>query len=335
VIPGLTDAICGMADEEWNILLKRLDRVHLIKLRESSPATLGIDAHPLVREYFAHKLKETEPAAWQAAHCRLYEHLCATTKEGDQPSLEDLQPLYQAVAHGCLAGLQQEACDKVYHARIKRRDENYSSRKLGAFGSDLGAVACFFETPWSRLSPALTEAAQAWLLTETAFCLRALGRLTEALEPIRAGLEDYVKQENWHYAAILASNLSQLELTLGEVAGAVGDAERSVTYADRSGDAFWGLCSRITHADALHQAGRRAQAEACFHEAEQMQAESQPAYPLLNFLRGFQYCDLLLGAVERAAWQIVVNRSAKERSFRGAKGDLAVPRDLFGSKHPK
>ena len=58
--------------------------------------------------------------------------------------------------------------------------------KLGAFGSDLGAVACFFETPWSRVSPALTEAAQAWLLNEAAIRLRALGRLTEALEPMRA-----------------------------------------------------------------------------------------------------------------------------------------------------
>ena len=55
---------------------------------------------------------------------------------------------------------------------------------------------------------------------------------------MRAGLEIDVKQENWKNAAISASNLSELELTLGEVAGAVGDAEQSVIYADRSGDAF-------------------------------------------------------------------------------------------------
>ena len=134
--------------------------------------------------------------------------------------------------------MQQEACDKVYLARILRREENYSTKKLGAFGSDLGAIACFFETPWSRVSPALTEADQAWLLNEAAFCLRALGRLTEALEPMRAGLEMRVKPGSWKNAAISASNLSELELTLGEVAGAVGDAEQSVSHADRSGDAF-------------------------------------------------------------------------------------------------
>ena len=46
---------------------------------------------------------------------------------------------------------------------------------------------------------------------------------------MRAGLEMRIKQENWKKAAISASNLSELELTLGEVAGAVGDAEQSVS----------------------------------------------------------------------------------------------------------
>src|SRR6185295_17207979 len=35
-----------------------------------------------------------------------------------------------------------------------------------------------------------------------------------------------------------------------------------------------------------------------------MQHESQPDYPLLYSLRGFQYCDLLLSTAECAAWQM-------------------------------
>jgi hypothetical protein len=50
------------------------------------------------------------------------------------------------------------------------------------------------------------------------------------------------------------------------VAGAVGDTEQSVTCADRGGDAFWKMGTRTTHADALHQVGRRAEAETRFHE---------------------------------------------------------------------
>ena len=94
------------------------------------------------------------------------------------------------------------------------------------------------------MSPALTEIWQAWLLNEAALCLRALGRLNEAHEPMRAALEMGVKQEDWENAARTASSLSELELTLGEVAGAVGDAEQSVSHADRSDDAFQRMARR-------------------------------------------------------------------------------------------
>ena len=355
-IPGLTEPLTGLPEDDWNCSLASLVAAKLLAVSLETvsvpacafPLPASLDAHPLIREYFAERLKSSplalreepgapstektldeskrhaaaEPSAhlaerdgysaWREAHRRLYEHLCASTQEGDQPTLEALQPLYQAVAHGCQAGLQQETCDKVYFARIMRRNEYYCVKKLGAFGSDLGAVACFFESPWNRISPALKQANQAVLLNSAAAWLRALGRLTEALEPMRAALEMGVKQENWKSAAARASNLSELELTLGEVAGAVGDAEQSVTYADRSGDAFERQSDRGTHADALHQAGvsfsngvkedRRAEAEARFREAEQMQAKRQPDYPLLYSLSGFQYCDLLLAEAERAAW---------------------------------
>jgi tetratricopeptide (TPR) repeat protein len=207
------------------------------------------------------------------------------------------------VAHGCQAGLQQQTCEKVFRDRIKRGKESYSLHRLGAFGSDLGAIACFFETPWSRVSPGLTEPAQAWLLNEAAFTLSALSRLSEALEPMRAGLEMRRNQKVWDEAARYASNLSELELTLGEVAAAARDAKLSMTYADSGRDTYLPIGHRTTHADALHQAGRRADAEACFREAEEMQQKREPKYPLLYALAGFRYCDLLLAAAERDAWQ--------------------------------
>jgi hypothetical protein len=121
-----------------------------------------------------------------------------------------------------------------------------------------------------------------------------------------------VKQQDWQTAASRSCNLSELELTLGEVAAAAGDAEQSVTYADRSGDAFVRVIARACHADALHQASRSVDAEARFREAEQMQAEWQPAYPLLYSLQGFQYCDLLLTEAEREAGKAEEETSTEE-----------------------
>ncbi len=316
-IPGLTEPLAGLADDDWEFALSGLEAANLLTVNRDSTAhpqsaihhPQSLDAHPHLREYFAKQVREQNPEGWRAAHRRLYEHLCATTPDKPQPTLEDLQPLYQAVAHGCQAGLQQEAFI-VFDRRIGQYNEKYPARKLGAFGSELGGVVCFFEQPWNRVSPALTEDLQAWLLNEASACLRAMGRLTESLEPLRAGVEIYAKQENWLYAAVLASNLSELGMILGEMDGAVEDAEHSVIYADRSGDAFHQMAMRTTYADVLHQAGHRVEAEVCFREAERIQAKRQPDYRLLYGLAGIWYCDLLLVEAERAAWQM---RNAEHR----------------------
>jgi tetratricopeptide (TPR) repeat protein len=318
-ITGLTEPLIGISEAQRNLSLQRLEDARLLTVnRDVAGTLLSLDAHPLIREYFAARVRNSDfsqseaggPAkdgttseAWRAAHRRLYGHLCATTPDKSDATLEDLQPLYQAVAHGCHAGLQQEVYDTVCEPRIWRRKEVYTVRKLGAFGSDLGAITCFFEQPWSRLSPLLTEANQASILNRTGFCLRALGRLTEAIEPVRMSTEIAVKLKKWKDVASSYGELSELELLLGEVAEAVQDAEQSVTHAGRSGDAIERMFDLTVLATALHQAGRRKEAEARFQEAEQMQADRQPTYPLLYSLQGFLYCELFLTEAERAAWQ--------------------------------
>lgn len=303
-IPGLTDTLVTLKDTQWNIALTRLGEIDLLTVTPDA-----IDAHPLIREYFAKQLRAAQPAAFQAAHSRLFDHLCQTTEHGPD-TLDGLQPLYQAVVHGCLGGRQQEALDQVYVDRILRGTGNYgfySWRKLGAIGADLAAVAAFFDEPWSRVSPTITGADQAWLLNQAALYLRFLGRLTEALQPMRAGLEMRVQSKDWTNAAISASNLSELEVTLGRLIDAVADARQSITYAGQIGEVSWRVVSRAFAADALHQSGRRAEAGALFAEAERLQKEWHPQFDLLSSSGGFWYCDWLLAPAERAAWQALLH----------------------------
>ena len=240
-------------------------------------------------------------------HLRLYRLYTAVIQPEWRPDgLEGLRPLYEAVYHGARAGLQEEARADVYRDRILRGtgdDGHYSWKKLGAFESNLAGLANFFDEPWDRPSAQLKPAAQAWLLNEAAFALRALGRLRAALAPLRAGVEMRIKQEVWNSAARIAGNLSELELTLGDVARAVADGARAVAFADRSGDAFWRMAMRTTHADALAQGGEKKKARRLFVEAEKIQKEDQPQYPRLYSLQGFRYADLLLAAAERGAWR--------------------------------
>jgi tetratricopeptide (TPR) repeat protein len=348
-IEGLTDSLVTLTDAQWNLSVKRL--VHLgfveeqpweppritgygeeearrMKAEKIGPADAqppqiaperrvagtALDAHPLIREHFARQLRESAPEAWLAGHGRLYEHLRDSVPYWPE-GVDGLQPLYQAVVHGCLAGPAQETCEQVYRDRILRGTAGpyafYSSQMLGLTGADLAAVRCFFTVPWKQLTADLTAADQSWLLNGAAFRLRALGRLEEAREPMLAALEATVAIENWGNAAVGAGTLSELDLTLGDVASAVRHAEQSVQHADRSGDAFEIMSDRTTHADALHQAGRAAEAGERFREAEALESKRYLTMPLLASLGGFRFCDLLLAEIERAAWRECLGSNAQ------------------------
>jgi tetratricopeptide (TPR) repeat protein len=303
VIPDLTEPFASLTEAQRNISFNRLEVAKLITVKRDNAGTLrSLDAHPLLREYFAKQLRTQRPEAWRAAHRRVFERLCAVTKDKRRPTLEDLQPLYQAVVHGCHAGMQQSACDQVYGSRIQRID-HHSAHKLGAYGSNLGAIACFFDTPWSRVSTAVAEGSQAWLLHEAGTSLRALGRLVEAIEPLRISSEFNVARCRWVDASIGTNTLSELSLTLGNLTEAIENAERAVEYAERGNDVFRRGANRTAHADALLQSGRYEVAKTRFCEAETMQSEEQPHFPLLYSIGGFRYCDLLLVQAERFAWQ--------------------------------
>jgi tetratricopeptide (TPR) repeat protein len=297
-IAGLNEHLVDLGPDAWNEEIADLRRLGLLAPASHHLAD-EIDAHPLVREHFGERLKAEKPEAWRAGHGRLYEHLRDSAKP--LPStLAEMAPLFQAMHHGCEAGRHQEAFGEVYLARISRRGEHYVLTKLGAFGADLAGLAGLFDPPWDKPVAALIEADQAFILNEAATDLRALGRLREAVAPMRAGRERYAAQENWQYAAMAASNLSELHLALGDVAEAVAVGAASVGHADRTRDAFVSMGARTYWADALHQAGEDARAQALFEGAEALQAERQPGYPRLYSIASYRYCDLLL-AQGRAA----------------------------------
>jgi tetratricopeptide (TPR) repeat protein len=319
-IPSVTDQLVSLSEEDWNRALFNLRAAHLLAVENPQKRDV-LDCHPLIREHFGEKLKEKNKKGWKESHKRLYIYFKELPEKELPDTLQEMEPLFAAVAHGCRAGLHEEARFEVYFKRISRENEHYIKHKLGAFGADLSALSNFYEKPWTRLAAGLPDREKAVILSWTAFGLRALGRLREAIQPMKASFELMVELKEWKQSAIAASNLSELMLTLGEVKEAVEYGSRSVTHADRSGDADWKYASRTAHADALHQRGQLEEAEALFREAEALQRERQPEYTFLYSLRGYQFCDLLLGQ-DQNNYQEVMERAEKALELVTKVGDL-------------
>ncbi len=289
VLPGLTDRLAEASEEIWNKAITHLRDLGLLSAHDWPEGSL--DAHPLVREHFGARLEQKYPEAFKAAHERLYHYYRQLPKKEQPDTLAEMEPLFRAVTHGCLAGKHQEVVNDVFWPRI-RQGEFYTWHQLGAYGADLAAVTNFFQIPWTTPAPGLTAEYQSGVLNWAGFGLRALGRLREATQPLAAGVNLREKQEKWKNAAIGAGSLSELWLTLGDVPRAVEAATRAVAFADKAGGSFQKMVARAQLADARHQAGETEQAATLFAEAEVLARDVK--WDFLPSIWGYRYCELLL-----------------------------------------
>ena len=102
-------------------------------------------------------------------------------------------------------------------SEFKEGKKRFSLKKLGAMGADLAVLSGFFELPWHKPVDGLSEDWIGFILNSVGFELRALGRLSEAAQPMQSGLDEYTAQQDWWNAATCASNLSELYLRIGNV----------------------------------------------------------------------------------------------------------------------
>ena len=330
-IKGLTSKLKKLSQEDWQYSLANLRHAKL--LADPNPnAPNDVDAHPLVREHFGEELQKSNPGGWKKAHGRLYEHYKAQAP--DLPdTLDEMAPLFAAVTHGCHVGRHQETFDDAYVRRIVRGNEYFIWRMLGAFGADLAALSGFFDPPWRYPTAGLTEADRGRILSIAGFDLRALGRLAEAAQPLQAALEARITAKDWVNAARGAINLGELYTAIGSLGDSLRFAQQGVGLADRSGDAGHRMLTRTGTADVLHQVGHSQEAETLFRQAEAMQKEAQPQFPFLYSLRGFQYCDLLLGQGEYGQVQDRADQTLNWAESQGLLLDIALDHLSLGQAH--
>jgi tetratricopeptide (TPR) repeat protein len=327
-IAGLTDHIHELLEADWLRAVQRLRSLRLIA-KESHHDADELDAHPLVREHFSQQLRRHRPDAWREANNRLYEHLRRTVKELPE-TIEEMAPLFAAVAHGCAAGRHQETFDKVYCPRICRGKEYFSTRSLGAFGADLAALSSFFEAIWERPVATLRAETQGFVLKAAGYGLGSLvGHISEAMSLNQSALGIHIALRDWCEAAIGAGHLSSMFLSLGNLAQARSYAQQSLAFAELSEDASESAQAQGRLAVISLMAGQTDQAEAAFRKAEELQKTLAPPSPRLTSIIQFHFCDLLL---ERGNYQEVQRRAGRmieqagaDQGLRGlALGQLAL-----------
>ena len=210
VISGLTSRLQNLSDEEWDFVVSHLRDLRLLSTKEDlRPDTL--DCHPLVREYFGEKLHASNAIAWRQAHGRLYEYYANLPDKHHPDTIEEMAPLYAAVAHGCLAGQYHDALHDVFIERIRRDKVDLQFVSTWCCRRRLIDTGELFCTEIHRASSRLNTLDRAYVLNEVGSAFRVLGRLDEAVVAAKSHYRIYLlSQEDQLRTARSARNLSKI-----------------------------------------------------------------------------------------------------------------------------
>lgn len=313
--------VIAVADSSLNLseALTVLRRHRLI-YEESRHDPEEVDCHPLIREHFEEVFQKEQPEHWKAAHGALYEYYSGLPEKlyGKYlpDTLEEMEPLFLAVRHGCLNGSFNQALKFEYFDRIQRREVYYLTKKLGFFISDLTLLSYFFIEKWKKTFEEISINDKAVLFNLVGYELPALNKLNEAIPAINESIELNKKISNLGGVTTNIYNLCEVLLLLGKLEKAVEYGKKAVYYAHKINKAGYIVISNTTYANALTQKGRAHQAQHIFKTTEEKYTKGH----FLISIGGFQYCDLLLD--QKGAKEVISRTKGAQEFSHSEKGDL-------------
>ncbi|MFT5322329.1 MAG: hypothetical protein ACI8P0_000164 [Planctomycetaceae bacterium] len=304
-IPGLTEPLFVGADGErrdemWQRAIERLRAARLLADDEGNTGTL--DAHRLIREHFAIQLNE-QPESGREAHRRLYEHLKQSAPELPD-NLTDMLQLYHAVEHGCCAGFSQIAIGHTYLDRIRRGEDCFSTRQLGAYSTELVMLGHAFRKKWTETDSGLSPFMAASVAHQAGFCLRALGQSQDAISPLSLGVRLRMEMQDWPKAAGGLLAVAESQSDLGSIGDSIQTLETAVELSDRRKNdheqsiSFYRKSSRAQLGHILALANKPKNALNAFHDAQAVQRLRQPEAPFLYSVDGFVLWDFWLDSAD-------------------------------------
>jgi len=259
------NALVEMDELDFRDLINGLVDWRLIACDETKKT---YSTHPLIKSYFEADFSEKDK---KLCHKRIYQYIGEYAPQQPE-TLEEMQPLFEQVYHGCAAGLYDEVFSSIYRKKIGGQACDYKiTKKLGAEGINLSLVKMSFpEGNFSEMPLVSNKSAQIWLLNEAGMGLSKIGRPKEAEEPFLTGVKMSMEGKDWEYASAGYRNLADLQFRTGEIESGLESSKKALDLARKAKSDRFTWASKAYLGWMLHILGKSKEAENQFSQADEL-----------------------------------------------------------------
>jgi len=226
-IKVINRSLAGIQPFHFKVMVKNLcDRRLISRNTEGSYTT-----HPLIKNYFESIFEQKDK---KLCHKRIYKYFGEHAPQRPE-TLEEMQPLFEQVYHGCAAGLYDEVYWDVYWEKIHKREEHFIIHKLGAWETDIALAEAFFpEGDLLQIPLVSDKSGQSWLFGVAGLALLSTGRPKEAEGPFLTGVEMDIETKDWENASVGYQNLAELRFRTADLVSALDSSKKALGLAERA-----------------------------------------------------------------------------------------------------
>ncbi len=281
----MNQSLRGMTEFAFKRMVDNLvDRRLISRDKDGTFAT-----HPLIKNYFDSIFEKEDK---KLCHKRIYEYIGGYAPKQAE-TLEEMQPLFEQVYHGCAAGLYNEACKDIYKDRIHRGIKNFITQTLGAWEIDLSLARSFFpEGDLSKIPLVNDKRAQGWLLNAGGLALLATGRPKEVEETFLAAVRIAIEFKEWRDASVGYQNLAGVQFRTGKIEAGLESTKNALVFAEKMQNELYVAFSKAYLGWILYLLGKTKEAENEFRLTDELE-ETISGYPLCS-IWGAYYTDFLI-----------------------------------------
>lgn len=261
------------------------DRRLITKGQDETYAT-----HPLIKNYFESIFEDEDK---KLCHKRIYKYIDSYAPTLPD-TLDEMQPLFEQVYHGCAAELYDFVYENIYQKKIQRLNEYYLVLKLGAWETDFDLVLNFFPLKDTSRIPLVSKRdIQIELISEAGTALLCIGKPIAAESLIMKVIEMSIENEDHKNASISYRTLAENQFRIGDIIKAQYSAKNAVKIAKKTHMPRQIVRSMCFFAYTLFLSGKIKVADKHFKEADILQREIDPNAGVLYSIDGIFYADFL------------------------------------------
>lgn len=281
-----------MSKHDFIDLVQGLAEWRILSYNESSEA---YTTHPLVKGYFEHVFEGREK---KLCHKTIYKYIGSYAPEMAD-TLEEMQPLFEQIYHGCKAGFFREVFEEIYYRKIQREHKSYLVKTLCVWETNLNLISNFFPRNDFSEVPQVKKTYQVSLLNDVGMAFQAIGQSNKAVRfylrsaeiliktPPTKGVIGHSDSEIKQGISEIYQNLADVQFRTGSITSAIESSKNALNFANMIADKRHISISKAHLAYMLFLVGKTQEASILFEEAKKLQPEG------LYSLPGVRYADFL------------------------------------------